>query len=191
ALREAIEGKQLTQAERDVVEQEIQQLRDNRLESERAVDAAKNELGLKRNRLRALDDLHRRLEGVGAGARALLGKNDPTILGMVADRIEAPEELTAAFAGLLGERLQYVVVSDPERGVELLDELRASGRGRGHVIPARPPHVAGARAWESSEEQTQSGVLGPLAARLVYSPEDESLVQALVGDAVLVESARD
>ncbi|NLE85076.1 MAG: chromosome segregation protein SMC [Myxococcales bacterium] len=187
ALREAIEGKQLTQAERDVVEQEIQQLRDNRLESERAMDSAKNELGLKRNRLRALEDLHRRLEGVGAGARALLGKGDPAVLGLVADRIEAPEELTAAFAGLLGERLQYVVVSDPERGIELLDELRASGRGRGHVIPARPPHVAGARRWRAGED----GVLGLLADRLVYGPEDEPLVQALLGDAVLVETARD
>src|SRR5690606_25884872 len=103
SLREAVEGKQLTQAERDALEQEVQQLRSQRLESERAVDSAKNELGLKRNRLRALEDLHRRLEGVGAGARALLGKGDPSILGMVADRIEAPEELTAAFAGLLGE----------------------------------------------------------------------------------------
>jgi chromosome segregation protein len=189
SLREAIEGKQLTQTERDAIEQEVQQLRGTRLESERAVDAAKNELGLKRNRLRALEDLHRRLEGVGSGARALLGKGDPAILGMVADRIEAPEELTAAFAGLLGERLQWVVVSDPERGIELLDELRASKRGRGHVIPARPPHVAGPRPWTA--EDGTPGVLGRLADRLVYDADDAPLVRALVGDTVLVESPRD
>src|SRR5262249_14592987 len=33
------------------------------------------------------------------------------------------------------------------------------------------------------------GVMGPLLDRLTYAPEDEGLVLALVGDAVLVESA--
>src|SRR5690606_3602357 len=98
----------------------------------------------------------------------LLGKGDPAVLGLVADRIEAPEELTAAFAGLLGERLQYVVVTDTARGVELLDELRSSKRGRGHVIPARPPYVAGSPALRSDEHE--AGVLGRLAERLGYAP---------------------
>jgi len=181
---EAAEGKELTLAERAELETELKDLRGRRLDTERGVDAVKNDLGLKRNRLRVLEDLHRRLEGVGQGARALLGRNDPAVLGLVADRIDAPAELTAAFAGLLGERLTYVVVSDPEKGLALLEELKSSGRGRGHVVPARPAYVAGARPFEAG-----GGILGPLVERLGYAPSDAGLVRALVGDALLAETA--
>lgn len=180
AVAEAESGKQLTEEERMKLEAEMAQLRTQRLESEKLVDSAKNELNLKRNRLRVLDELHRRLEGVGAGARALLSKGDAAVLGMVADRIEAPEQYTAAFAGLLGERLQYVVVEDQERGLALLDGLK--GRGRGHVIPQNPPHLTELPSVEGP------GVLGLLADKLSYRPSDAGLVRALVGSAVLVES---
>lgn len=184
SVAEAAEGKQLTQAQREELESEITELRAKRLDTERAVDAAKNELGLKRNRLRALEELHRRLEGVGQGAKALLKKGDEGVLGLVADRIEAPAELTVAFASLLGEQLQYVVVSDVDKGLELLEELKQSGRGRGHVIPLRPGYTAGARSFVPAE-----GILGRLADRLGYAPEDAGLVKALVGDALLAETA--
>ncbi len=187
SVTELAEGKRLTAEERENLEREMQELRAHLMESERAVDSAKNELGLKRNRLRALTDLHRRLEGVDAGVRALLSRDDPTIQGLFADRLQVPEELTAALAGLLGERLQYVIVSDPLRGLQLLDELRQAERGRAHVVAARPFHVAGSvrRAPE------RPGVVGLLADRLEYAVRDEPLVRSLVGDAVVVETPED
>ena len=185
SVAELAEGKRLTVAEREALEAEIVELRAKQLDSERRVDAAKNELGLKKNRLKALDELHRRLEGVGAGARALVSGTHAGVLGLVADRIEAPEELTAAFAGLLGERLQYVVVEDLPQGLALLAELAKSERGRANIVAQRPPYVAGAaRAAELGEP----GVLGRLVDRLVFEPADEALVRALVGDALLVET---
>jgi chromosome segregation protein len=191
ALEEAVtqlaEGKRLTAEERVALDQLLNELRSSLLEKERALDAAKNELMLKRNRLRALEDLHRRLEGVGTGVRALLSKDDDAIVGMVADRIEAPEHLTHALAGLLGEQLQYVIVKDPERGLALLEDLQRSKRGRAHIVPARPIHVAGRRAARVGVEGVQ-GIVGPLAAELRYAPEDEALVHTLIGDAVVVET---
>lgn len=184
ALSDAETGKQLTEEERAALESQINDLRADKLGSEQLFDQLKNDLGLKRNRLRVLSDLHRRLEGVGAGARSLLNQGDDAVLGMVADRIEAPEELTAAFAGLLGERLQYVVVKDPEKGLSLLEGLR--GKGRGHVVPLRPAYVAGARSTVQGP-----GVLGRLADQLSFSADEAGLVQALVGDAVLTETAQD
>ena len=145
SVAELAEGKRLTVAEREALEAEIVELRAKQLDSERRVDAAKNELGLKKNRLKALDELHRRLEGVGAGARALVSGTHAGVLGLVADRIEAPEELTAAFAGLLGERLQYVVVEDLPQGLDLLAELAKSERGRANIVAQRPPSAAGRR----------------------------------------------
>jgi chromosome segregation protein len=186
SVAELAEGKKLTASERASLERENESLRSRQLESERAVDVAKNELSLKRNRLRALEDLHRRLEGVGAGARALLGKGDARVLGLVADRIDTPEELTLAVAGLLGSRLQCVVVADRGAGLELLDDLRRSERGRAEVMPARPGYVAGGR-----REPQEEGVLGRLVDRLGYAEADETLVRSLVGDALLVRTADD
>ncbi len=187
SVAELAEGKRLTAQEREALEQEMHNLRGRQLDSERAVDVAKNELSLKRNRLRALEDLHQRLEGVGAGVRALLSRGDPSVLGMVADRIEAPEELTAAFAGLLGERLQYVVVDSTARGVELLDELRRNERGRAHIVQHQPAYVAGADRSAAAHELS----LGRLADRLDYAADDEALVRAVIGDALLVRTAED
>ncbi|MEB2313727.1 MAG: chromosome segregation protein SMC [Sorangiineae bacterium] len=188
SVRELAEGKRLTAADRETLERELAVLRASLLDSERAVDSAKNALGLKRNRLRALEDLHRRLEGVGAGARALLSRSDPAVVGMVADRIEAPEELTSAFAGLLGERLQYVVVADASQGLELLAELKRSARGRAHVVPARPRYVAGGVRRAALDDPAARGLI---IDRLDYAPEDAALVRALVGDTILVDSGAD
>ncbi len=189
SVAQLAEGKRLTQGERGELELELTALRGRTLESERGVDTVKNELGSKRNRLRALSDLHRRLEGVGGGARALLSKHgDPRVLGMVADRIQAPERLTQALAGLLGPRLSCIVVSDAAAQVDLLAELRDGERGRADVVAARPPYVAGGgRSFWAGDEQ----VLGRLADELGYAEADEALVRALVGEAVLVNAAAD
>ncbi|HLV66401.1 MAG TPA: chromosome segregation protein SMC [Polyangiaceae bacterium] len=187
SLVEIADGKRLTEDERKALERELESLRARQLECERAFDTVKNETSLRRNRQRALEDLHRRMQGVGAGARALLSRNDARIRGMVADRFEAPEELTQAVAGLLGARLQTVVVENQAAGIELLAELQEGRRGRAEVVPARPGYVAGSVRAAASDER----VLCRLADRLRYAPEDEALVRALVGDALVVQSASD
>lgn len=185
SVAELAEGKRLSATEKEQIEREVQDLRARMLESEKAVDLAKNELGVKRNRLRALDELHRKHEGVGVGTHALLNFGDPGILGLVADRLEAPAGMQDALAGLLGERLQYVVVSDVQRGLALLDRLRREKRGRAHVIPARPAYIAGRRPTLPREP----GVIGLLIDHLRFAPEDEALAHALVGHAIVVEDA--
>jgi len=185
SVAELLEGKKLSASDLEALDQENESLRSRQLDSERAADAAKNELSLKRNRLRALEDLQRRFEGVGAGARALLAKGDPRVLGLVADRIEAPAELTLALAGLLGTRLSCVVVADRAGGLELLGELRRTERGRAEILPLRPGYVAGAARHGGP---FGPGVLGPLVDRLTFAESDEALVRSLVGDAMLVET---
>jgi chromosome segregation protein len=185
SVQESAAGKQLSVEEKALLEKELEGLRTGQLESERAVDVAKNELSIKRNRLRALEDLHRRLEGVGAGARALLAKGDARVLGLVADRLEAPEELTLAVAGLLGRTLQAVVVSETSAGLELLGELQKSARGRADVVGLSP-----APAATPARDLSDARVLGRLADKLTFAAGDEALRQ-LVGDAVYVSSAAD
>ena len=180
------EGKVASAEERQLHEDRLAQLRRDIGESEKALDEAKHELQRKRSRLHALEEMHARLEGVGAGVKALMATKDPCLCGLVADRVEAPAELTQALAGLLGSRLQDVVVRDMARATELLEGLARAKKGRATIVPQRPPYVAGGHA------------LGPVmdsVTRLVdhlrFAAEDEALVRSLVGEALVVPEGRE
>jgi chromosome segregation protein len=176
-------GKTTSAEEKEALETRLGELRVAITGSERALEEAKSELSKKRSRLHALLEVQARLEGVGTGVKALIGTKDETICGLVADRIEAPHELTAAVAGLLGSRLQDVVVRDLDRGVELLEALAQGKRGRATILPLHPRYVAGAHAVLPDIEGV---VIERLVDRIRHAPEDESLVHALLGDAVVV-----
>jgi chromosome segregation protein len=187
SVAERAEGKRHSAEELSQLERELETLRPRSLDAERELDTAKNELGLKRNRLRALEDLHRRLEGVGTGVRALLSSGDADVFGMVADHLEVDEEHTAALAGLLGERLQTVIVTDPDRGLAMLETLRSTGRGRATIAGRSPRYVAGARRAALPEGLA----LGQFVDFIRYAPEHDPLVRTLVGDAVLCRTKED
>ncbi len=171
-----------TDAEKTRLEQRLVELKEIIQGQEKALDESKGELSKKRSRYGALEEMHARLEGVGAGAQAIVGTRDPCLAGLVADRVEAPPELTEALAGLLGSRLQDVVVGDVERGVSLLEDLARGRRGRAAILPHRPSYVAGASALLPEDD----AVMGRLADALRFAEEDEALVLALVGDAIVV-----
>jgi chromosome segregation protein len=172
-------GRVTTAAEKAWLEERMGELKTLLHTQEQALEDAKGELSKKRSRHHALEEMHARLEGVGAGTRALVASRDGCIAGLVADRVEAPAELTHALAGLLGSRLQDVVVSDMERGLALLQELAEGRQGRATLVPLHPAFVAGASGKESCSTNR-------LADLLRFEPADEALVRSLVGDAVVV-----
>jgi chromosome segregation protein len=187
-LRRSVEdlraGRVTTAAEKGLLEQRLADLKEQIRTEERALEEGKSELSKRRSRYGALEEMHARLEGVGAGTKALVGTRDACIVGLVADRVEAPPELTQALAGLLGARLQDVVVRDIDRGVALLEDLARGQKGRTAIVPLQSPFVAGSHP--ALPGAAEDGVVGRLADALRFSPEDEGLVRALVGDAVLV-----
>jgi len=172
-------GKELSAEEQVQLEARLSELKSQIMSSERLLEEAKNDFSRKRSRLHALEEMLARLEGVGAGVKALVATKDPTLRGLVADRVEAPAELTLAVAGWLGGRLHDVVVRDMDRGVELLDTLARNKKGRAVIVPENPRYVAGA-----------SSRLEHGATRLIdglrYAPEDEALVRSLFGDTLVV-----
>jgi chromosome segregation protein len=175
-------GRVTSAAEKARLETRMGELKELIQTQERALEEAKAELSKKRSRRNALEEMHTRLEGVGAGTRALVGTRDACVAGLVADRVEAPAELTHALAGLLGAQLQDVVVRDMERGAELLQALAEGRHGRATIVPLHPAFVAGVQAALPADE----GVVVRLADALRFAPEDEALVRALVGDAIVV-----
>ena len=178
-------GKVTTAEEKQLLEARLSDLRQQIMASDKLLDDAKSELSKKRSRMHALLEMQARLEGVGAGVKALINTKDESLLGLVADRIEAPHDLTPALAALLGSRLQDVVVRDMGRGLELLSEMGAAKKGRASIVPLYPSYVAGAHGILPETE----GVVARLVDRLRYAAEDEALVQALVGDALVVRDS--
>lgn len=192
AIDDLRNGKVTTAEERAELEERLGELRKAISVSELSLEEAKAEASKKRSRLHALTEMHARREGIGAGARALVETKDGSLAGLLADRIEAPAELTAALAGLLGSHLEDVVVEDVSRGVELLADLATSRKGRATIVPRHPPYVAGRPApWGHDRldagRVALEGVVGRLADALRYAPEDEALVRVVVGDAIVVE----
>jgi chromosome segregation protein len=179
------EGKTASTVDQARLEEELGRLRVALSESDLALDAAKTELSKKRSRMQALHEVHARLEGVGAGVKALLRKKDDTLAGLVADRVEAPHTYVPALAGLLGNRLQDVVVKDLGRGAELLVELAQAKAGRATIVAENPARVVGAAALPDVPEL--SLVRARLIDELRFAPSDEALVRTLIGEALVVE----
>ncbi len=182
AIAELRAGCAATAAEKTRLELLLGELKDRIRVEEKTLDDRKGDLSRKRSRHGALEEMRTRLEGVGAGTKALVATRDTAIAGLVADRIEAPAELTHALGGLLGGRLQNVVVRDVERGVRLLEDLRQERRGRATIVPIRSAFVAGSA--EPPEDGLEGGVRVVDALR--FLPEDEPFVRSLVGDAIAV-----
>mgnify|MGYP000921826240 CR=1 FL=1 len=176
-------GRVITAEERSKFEEKLAELRHAITESEHALEEAKAEASKKRSRFHALEEVHSRREGVGAGAKALCQTKDATLAGMLADRVEAPADLTGALAGLLGAHLEDVVVDDMARGVELLQGLAEGRKGRATIVPRHPPYVAG----RDVPNHDQEGIRGRLVDFLRFAPEDDALVRAVVGEALVVE----
>jgi len=149
---------------------------------ERELDENKTALSNSRSRCEALRELRERLEGVGAGTKAIVGTHDDCVVGLVADRIEAPADLTHALAGLLGAGLQSVVVRDIGRGIDLLEGLAETRKGRATIVASCPPFTAGAGAAHGDDGRESLR----LVDRLQFASEDEGLVRSLVGDAIVV-----
>jgi chromosome segregation protein len=185
AVRDLRDGKTATVEDQTLIEDELKELRVALSQSDMMLDEAKSELSRKRSRMHALLEVQARHEGVGAGVKALLQKQDGTLAGLVADRIDAPHEYIPALAGLLGSRLQDVVVTDVARGAELLVELGAAKAGRATIVAQHPMRVV---AYE--EPLPDLPVMRAVKARLIdelrFAPEDEPLVRALVDGALVV-----
>ena len=183
-------GKEQTAAMKADIERELRELRDQIRGSDEDVERLREASATKRSRLRSLRELQEKLEGVGAGVRALMtqyaasddARRAKGVIGLVADRIHCPPELTDALAGALGNQLQEVVVERTSDALLALDWLRAESIGRATLWPRNLRQVVGARRAVAGP-----GVVGWLSDLVRSEPEDATLVRALVGDVLVVE----
>ncbi len=179
---------------REQLEEELGKLRSEITHSDERVEHLRGKLAERRSRLRSLEEIQQRFEGVGAGVRAVMtgfsAKDDQKrVRGLVADRIECPPDLTRALSAALGERLQYVVVDDLDTGVDAVRYLSEGRRGRATLIPSVPTGDRAPLRGESAEAEmiAEAGVVGRLFDLVRVAPEDRVLAEHLLGDVLVVD----
>ncbi len=179
------DGKTSSKQQREELEQKLTGLKRDVIESERLLDTNKHDLQKARSRMQALLEVQSRLEGVGQGVRAVVLKRDAGVLGMLADLVEPPPELTQALAAVLGENLTTLVVSDEDKAIELAHWLRDEKKGRAVFLPRSGDHLGAAKAGLPEELLGDGGALGYMADLCKFRSEDEVLVRAVLGDIVV------
>jgi chromosome segregation ATPase len=135
-------------------------------------------------------------EGMDAGVKYLLQSSKDRLKSLLIDVLEVPSDNLAIVERALGKSLQVVLVSDKERGMELLSALREGGRGeamfglpgfsgfrRGRPDLSRRP---GFRGWLADI------VKGPAdwSGVLEWSLGNHALVESLEAAFVLADEAK-
>ncbi len=135
-------------------------------EEEQRFERIQGQLAAKKSRYVALEEVRARLDGVGAGTKALLGTKDSCLAGLLSDHIEATAEIVPALAGLLGARLEDVVVRDMDswsrtpRGARNSPTREGGDRSAARAIHCSVRLAVGVRA--RSRERGFSRDCGPI-----------------------------
>lgn len=179
-------GKESTLEEREALEQELGTKREAYDELGARVDSLREELALKRSRLRSLEEIAQRFEGVGAGVRALMERAESDselgLLGLLADRIECPPEYTRALAGALGERLEDIIVREASGAARAIAWLKEGAKGRAGLLPLDLERKTYGPAPSAPE------IVGRLHELVRAEGEAEAMVGALLAPYLVVES---
>jgi chromosome segregation protein len=156
------------------------------------VDDLREKLAVTRSRLRSLNEIHERFEGVGAGAQAVMtgyanashGQPRSGLVGLVADRLECAAEHTRALGAALGGALEYLLVDDTGAALRAADYLAREEKGRATFLPRSPSGAARVVPMFP----TGMGIVGPLLTLVRYSHADETWVRYLLFDVLVVDT---
>ena len=159
------------------------------------VDALREKLAVTSSRLRSLNEIHERFEGVGAGAQAVMtgyantsieapGSARSGLVGLVADRLECAPEHTRALGAALGGALEYLLVDDTDAALRAADYLAREEKGRATFLPRSP----GGASRIVPPFPTGIGIVGPLLTLMRYSHADGAWVRYLLYDVLVVDS---
>ncbi len=86
---------------------------------------------------------------------------------------------------VLGDRLQHVIVDDPERGRSAVNFLKDRSKGRGAFIPVEPR--SNGNGVTSHQGLKEEGVLGHLSHLVKFSKDINGIGEFLLGDTLLVK----
>ncbi len=150
-----------------------------------------------RARLTTLEEMEEGYERYAQGVRSIMtsGEHPAGIYGAVAQMVEVPQEYERAVAAVLRDKLEYVVVSGVEDGLNAVEYLRDAQAGRGSFIPLRPRNTDGSASENGKDGEHDCPTVGEGTAPLLLSVltvdhRYREVAETLLGDAVLVPDLR-
>jgi chromosome segregation protein len=188
-------GKSATAERQAEIETSLSTGKDALHQADAEVDALRETLAVTSSRLRSLNEIHERFEGVGAGAQAVMTgyantsgdspRSDRSdVVGLVADRLECAAEHTRALGAALGGALEYLLVDDTDAALRAADYLARGEKGRATFLPRSP----GGAARIVPPFPTGMGIVGPLLTLMRYSHADGAWVRYLLYDVLVVDT---
>jgi chromosome segregation protein len=185
-------GKSATAERQTEIETSLSMGKDALHGADAEVDALREKLAVTSSRLRSLNEIHERFEGVGAGAQAVMTGYANTsgdafgsgLVGLVADRLECAAEHTRALGAALGGALEYLLVDDTDAALRAADYLAREEKGRATFLPRSP----GGASRIVPPFPTGMGIVGPLLTLMRYSHADGAWVRYLLYDVLVVDS---
>ena len=155
------------------------ELRTRLPELEKGWQSRRDELNRATSRLHSLRELEAQFAGYGQGVKNLMKSSElrTCFSGLLADVIEAPEELEATVEAALAERLQCVLCGDDSDALRALEFLKSSNGGRvGLALPLK---------FAASAVAIITGAT-PLADLVKVSGRHAGLIRHILADCMLV-----
>jgi chromosome segregation protein len=159
-------------------------------EQDSKIENLKGKLQESSSRLASLESLQKNYEGYQEGVRSIMLKRQREsafdgVYGLVAEVIEAPQAYEKALTAVLGDRLQYIIVSSHDEGIEAIDYLKRESSGRGSFIPRelyryeRKPLPIG-----------QPEVLAPILDVVSVKDEFKQIAEYLLANVIMVRDLK-
>ncbi|MCX7944701.1 MAG: chromosome segregation protein SMC [Deltaproteobacteria bacterium] len=171
--------------------EKLMDLESQLLKSETTIINTKEKLAEMKSRYNSLLELERNLEGFDEGIKNILKARSENlderisngIMGLITEYIEVEPAYERAIESVLGEKLQSLIIREPEVGLYAIDFLKQTSSGRTTFIPIKPKHPLSSHGTPSG-----NGVIGPALNFVKCQPEFQEISNALFGDVVIVDN---
>jgi len=139
------------------------------------------------NRLRALRSAESQMEGLGRGAKYILGLNLPGVVGVMGSLVTTSPEFETAIEVALGASIGDVVTTDEHTAKRAIALLKEKGQGRATFYPLdtiKPRPVRDV----NSQLDSRPGYFGRAVDLVKVEQRLTPVVQQLLGNVLIVDS---
>ena len=142
----------------------------------------------RKTRLESLVNITERYEGYGGSIRRVMEKKkqNPGIIGVVADLLHAEKKYEVALETALGGRIQNIVTDTEETAKGLVEFLKKNRLGRATFLPISS--VSGREGFPRPEALKEPGALGVASQLVQVDPAYKGIASYLLGRVLVADT---
>ena len=175
-------------AEQERVEKEIAGKKEQLTDADQGLREAQYRYQQERSRQEALINLTERYEGFGGSVRRVMDhrKNEPGILGVVADLFTTDSKYETAIEVALGGNIQNVVTEDEATAKRMIAMLKSEKAGRATFLPLTS--MKEPQLLKNREILREPGVVGTADELIRTDEKFQNAARSLLARTVVVDS---